>query len=219
LEAPVTGFLLFETTNLPSEHELPVPMRSFHQAAHLVELSIDDWRVNPTGSLDSYLVDDVESRSGQWAMDPLNRGLADALTITTSPGKTLAGVLDAGLEFTLNLTDTRAIAVGDAGYPETIAMEDFDLTKGILRRPSAREGLLFQIETFEKMDRQEPLPVITTGMHLSWSQTNSGYRLEQSEHPEGPWHASNLRPTVQQRRNIVRLDMSKGLKFYRLSNR
>lgn len=129
----------------------------------------------------------------------------------------LAGLADTDGRFRvyLNFTDSTGSVFQDASFPESIDFSAFDIAKGFLHAGQSNGGIMFNIDSFEEVDRSAP--TLTTGFHVSWPSDAEGYVLEVAGLPEGPWMRSEGAPIVVEGQNIVVMDMESRSKFYRLT--
>ena len=116
---------------------------------------------------------------------PLGDDAADAVIFVSFVGIERVGHPEELFTFMVNLTDTTGGILGNAEYPDSIELEQYDLAKGFIRpwssdRRSGDFGAMFQIDSFEFVGTRVR-PVIAEGPQSQTVEAGESIRLTMVE--------------------------------------
>ena len=181
---PVTGRLRFPVPNRLRNSFIGKSTRygvnKMEKNHIMLEVDVNGHTLSPWNRVYAYRFNNSNfeySRGGRHVeySVPLTEEIADVLLFVIHPttgahsptGTLLDGLespfRDTQIEVSLNFTDLSRQVI-HRGFPESLDLEDFDLAKGFIKRPgisqdgrSYRDGLMFNIDSLERVDSTESL--------------------------------------------------------------
>lgn len=135
---------------------------------------------------------------------------------------------DEYISVTLNLTDPSMKAIEsfsetdiqEGNLPVELSLSAFEVAKGFVELvfypdPSEYKGIIFNIDTFEKVDPNEE-PKLRMGYYIAWPDDGKNYSLQATHAPNGEWTNVDVKLQRMEGQWVYFTELSAQSKLFRL---